>query len=100
MKRLASAFLALAVLAGPAAAADCAKDYKDFWDKMGREGYSKMTGEQFAMLSRTALRGYEACQAGDQPFNSEEFYKRLGQQAYAISNDFWDKLQREGYVKK
>jgi opacity protein-like surface antigen len=100
MKRLAFAAVVAGILASPAAAANCAKDYKDFWDGIGREGYAKMSGEQFAKLSRTALRGYDACSAGDQPFNGPEFYKRLGQQAYALPDDFWEKLQRDGQVKK
>ena len=41
MKRLATAFVALAVLAAPAAIAqgkmDCGKAYKGFWDKLERE---------------------------------------------------------------
>ena len=57
MKRLALAAVVAGILASPAAAANCAKDYKDFWDKIGREGYSKMSGDQFAKLSKTALRG-------------------------------------------
>ncbi len=100
MKRLALAAVVAGILASPAAAANCAKDYKDFWDKMDRERYSKMSGEQLAKLNRVALRGYDACSAGDQPFNSDEFWKRLDQQRYAIPDDFWEKLQREGYAKK
>jgi hypothetical protein len=100
MKRLAFGVVALGILASPAAAANCAKDYKDFWDKLGREGYSKISGEQFAKLSRVALRGYDSCSAGDQPFNAQEFWKRLEQQAQALPDDFWEKMQREGFVKK
>ncbi len=100
MKRLAFAVVAIGILASPAAAADCAKDFKDFWDKMGQQGYSKMSSQQFVKLSRTALRGYDSCSAGDQPFNSTEFWKKLEQQAQALPDDFWDKLQREGFVKK
>ena len=41
MKRLASAFVALAVLAAPVAIAqgklDCGKAYKGFWEKLERE---------------------------------------------------------------
>ena len=44
MKRIALAAVVAGLLAGPAAAANCAKDYKDFWDKLDREGYSKMSG--------------------------------------------------------
>ena len=47
-----------------------------------------------------ALRGYDSCSAGDQPFNGDQFWKRLGQDAYAVSDDFWDKMGQQGYVKK
>ena len=54
MKRLASAFVALAVLAAPVAIAqgklDCGKAYKGFWDKLEREKYSKISPEQLAEL--------------------------------------------------
>jgi hypothetical protein len=100
MKRIAFALVAAGLLASPAAAANCAKDYKDFWDKIGSQGFSKMSGEQFVKLSRTALRGYDSCSAGDQPFNATEFWKKLEQQAQAVPDDFWQKLQTEGYVKK
>ena len=72
MKRLASAFVALAVLATPAGMAiaqgkmDCGKAYKGFWDKIEREKYAKITPEQLAGVSRMALRAYDACQAGDE----------------------------------
>jgi hypothetical protein len=69
MKRLATAFVALAVLAAPAAIAqgkmDCGKAYKGFWEKIERERYAKVSPEQLAGVSRLALRAYDACQAGD-----------------------------------
>ena len=36
MKRIVLALVAAAVLASPVAAANCAKDYKDFWDNLDR----------------------------------------------------------------
>ena len=70
MKRIATAFVALAVLASPAAMAqgkmDCGKAYKGFWDKIDSEKYAKITPEQLAGVSRMALRAYDACQAGDE----------------------------------
>jgi len=70
MKRLATAFVALAVLAAPAAVAqgkmDCGKAYKGFWEKLDREKYAKISAEQLAGISRLALRAYDACQAGDE----------------------------------
>jgi len=72
MKRLAIAVVALATLAGPLAAPvlaqtkmDCSRLYKDFWEKMDREKYAKISAEQLAGVSRWALRAYDACQAGD-----------------------------------
>jgi hypothetical protein len=72
MKRLATAALALAVLAAPGGLAiaqgkmDCGKAYKGFWDKLEREKYAKIGPEQLAGVSRMALRAYDACQAGDE----------------------------------
>ncbi len=79
MKRFALAVLAVASLSAPAMAADCAKDYKAFWDNLDRARFAKMSPEQFADLSRTTLRGYDACTAGDQRFNAEDFFKKLDQ---------------------
>ena len=77
MKRFALAVLAVATLSAPAMAADCAKDYKAFWDNLDRGRFAKMSPEQFADLSRTTLRGYDACTAGDQRFTAESFFKKL-----------------------
>jgi hypothetical protein len=98
MKRLALAAIAAGILASPAAA-DCAKDYKDFWDKINSQASAKMSGEQYSKLSRTALRGFDACSAGDQKFDSANFYEKLGQAAHAIPNDFWEKLGQQGQSK-
>ena len=80
MKRLATAFVALAVLASPAVFAqgkmDCGKAYKGFWDKLDRERYAKISPEQLAGVSRLALRAYDACQAGDEQ-DAKELFDRL-----------------------
>jgi hypothetical protein len=57
----------------------CAKDYKDFWQSFDRTKYAKMSPEQIADLSRTALRGYDACTAGDDRFTAQNFFKKLDQ---------------------
>lgn len=98
MKRLALAAIAAGILASPAAA-DCAKDYKDFWDKINSQASAKMSGEQYSKLSRMALRGFDACSAGDQKFNSASFYEKLGQQANALPDNFWEKVGQEGHAK-
>jgi len=59
MQRIAVSLFALAAIVGStsvqAAGADCAKDYKDFWDNNSPLAKS-LTPEQYAQLSRTALR--------------------------------------------
>jgi opacity protein-like surface antigen len=79
MKRFILAAVAAVALTSPVAAADCAKDYKDFWENLDRSRYAKMSGEQIADLSRTALRGYDACTAGDERFTADNFFKKLDQ---------------------
>ena len=81
MKRFALVIVAAGALSGPAMAANCAKDYKDFWDTLDREKSAKMSAEHYADLSRTALRGYEACTAGDERFTADNFFKKLDTQA-------------------
>ena len=80
MKRFATAFVALAVLASPVAMAqgkmDCGKAYKGFWDKIDSEKYAKITPEQLAGVSRMALRAYDACQAGDEQ-DARALFERL-----------------------
>jgi opacity protein-like surface antigen len=79
MKRLILAAVAAAALSAPAMAADCAKDYKAFWDNLDRSKFAKMSADQFADLSRTTLRGYDACTAGDERFTATNFFKKLDQ---------------------
>ena len=90
MKRLILAAVAAAALAAPAMAADCAKDYKDFWQSLDREKFAKMTPEQIADLSRTALRGYDSCTAGDERFTAKNFYEKLQSQANAKASDIFN----------
>jgi len=79
MKRLILAAVAAAAFGAPAMAADCAKDYKAFWENLDRSRFAKMSAEQIADLSRTALRGYDACTAGDERFTAQNFFKKLDQ---------------------
>ena len=51
MKRLMLAAAVAAALSAPAMAADCAKDYKDFWEKLDRSRFAKMSAEQIAGLA-------------------------------------------------
>jgi hypothetical protein len=81
MKRLVLAVVAAVALTSPVAAANCAMDYKNFWESMDRSHFAKMSAEQIADLSRTALRGYDACTAGDERFTAENFFKKLDKSA-------------------
>jgi hypothetical protein len=85
MKRFGSVVLALSFLApfafvpGQAIAQtkmDCSRLYKDFWEKLDREKFAKLSAEQLAGVSRSALRAYDACQAGDE-LEAKEMFDRL-----------------------
>ena len=67
----------------------CVKDYKDFWQSLDREKFAKMSADQIADLSRTALRGYDACSAGDERFTAKDFYSKLQSQANAKASDIF-----------
>jgi hypothetical protein len=90
MKRLASAVVALSMLATPALVAgpalaqtkmDCSRLYKDFWEKFDREKYAKISAEQLAGVSRLALRAYDACQAGDD-LDAKALFDRLSKMQF------------------
>jgi hypothetical protein len=90
MKRLASAVLAVAVIASPALVAgpalsqtkmDCSRLYKDFWEKFDREKFAKISAEQLSGVSRLALRAYDACQAGDEQ-DSKSLFDRLSKMQF------------------
>ena len=76
MKAWALAAVAVTVLANPAAAEHCGKDFKSFWDKLERRNYAGISPEQLAGMSRMALRAYDACQAGDQR-EAKTLFERL-----------------------
>lgn len=97
MKRLALTALALTALSAPVWAADCAKDYKDFWDKNSPLAKS-LTAEQYAKLSRTALRGFDACTAGDERFASD-FFNKLGS-ALAKPEDVFNQINSSPLAKQ
>jgi hypothetical protein len=68
LKFFGSGLVILGLMAGAAAPQpnfDCDKAYKTFWERLDREAYAKMPPEQLVVLSRKALRIYDACQTGD-----------------------------------
>jgi len=85
MKRFGSIVLALTFLAAPVfvpgsaiaqTKMDCSRLYKDLWEKLDRERFAKLSGDQLAGVSRSALRAYDACQAGDE-LEAKEMFDRL-----------------------
>ena len=90
MNSLASAIVALAVVTAPGLTTvpavaqtkmDCSRLYKDFWEKMDREKYAKISAEQLAGVSRLALRAYDACQAGDEQ-DAKALFDRLSKMSF------------------
>jgi hypothetical protein len=89
MKRYLLAILAAGALSAPALAADCAKDYKEFVTNFKSDKLAAMSAEEIADLSRTALRGYDACTAGDERFTAENFFRKLDESAHSRSSDIF-----------
>lgn len=101
MRPLALVLVAAGVLATPAAAANCAKDYKGFWDRFAVGKAKQLTGDKLAEMNRNALRGYDACMAGDERFNTEDFWKRLDQNLPAKSpEEIWKDIEKNLPAKK
>jgi hypothetical protein len=86
MKKLTVAALALAAMTTSAfaqgAQTNCAKSYKDFWEKLMRESAAKFNGEELSGISRQALRAYDSCLAGDQ-LEASKFFEALSRNAAA-----------------
>lgn len=84
MKKLAVAALALAAMSTSAFAqqTNCAKSYKDFWEKLMRESAAKVNGEELSGISRQALRAYDSCLAGDQ-LEASKFFEKLMRESAA-----------------
>lgn len=99
MKRLALAAVAVAALMSPAAAANCAKDYKDFWDQFNGGPAKGLSGDRLAIVSRAALRAFDACSAGDET-GASSIFKRLNEAAPAKGDDYWKQLGEAAPAKK
>jgi opacity protein-like surface antigen len=99
MKRFAIAAAVLTLFAVPASAADCAKDYKAFWDQFNTGPAKGLTGDKYAIVSRQALRAYDACSAGDEA-SSKSIFARLQDAAPAKGEDFWKQLNSTAPAKQ
>ena len=82
MKRFTISAAMLTLLALPAAAADCAKDYRAFWDQFNVGPAKSISGDKLAIVSRQALRAFDACSAGDES-SSKSIFARLKEAAPA-----------------
>ena len=68
MNKIAAAAVATLLVAGIAPAhakSDCNAGFKDFFERLARDGNARMTGDQLADASRKGVRAYDACQSGD-----------------------------------
>jgi hypothetical protein len=99
MKRFAAAVALLSCFAVPAAAADCAKDYKAFWDQFNSGAGKELSGDKLAIVSRQALRAYDACSAGDEA-SAQSLFSRISDAAPAKGDDFWRELSASAPAKK
>lgn len=62
-----AAILVAGILPVQAAKVTCNDQYRDFWDRVTKDGAVKaMAGERLADISRQSLRAYDACQSGDE----------------------------------
>jgi len=89
MKRLLLACLATGALSAPALAADCANQYKDFWTKLDREAFARLTPEQMVDLNRTTLRVYDSCMSGDERFSAGNFFQQLDASRYSKASEIF-----------
>jgi len=89
MKRLLLALLTAGALSAPALAADCAKQYKDFWTNIDREAFAQLTPEQMVDLNRTTLRVYDSCAAGDERFTAGNLFQQLDASRYSKASDIF-----------
>lgn len=100
MKRTILSIAALAALSIPAAAnPNCAKDYKSFWDQFNNGPAKALSAEQHAIVSRQALRAFDACTAGDEA-GAKSIFTRISEAAPAKGEDFWKQLMQTAPAKK
>jgi hypothetical protein len=99
MRKTSAAAAFLVLFALPAAAADCAKDYKAFWDQFNAGPAKDLSGDKYAIVSRQALRAFDACSAGDEN-SSKSIFARLQEAAPAKGDDFWKQLNQSAPAKK
>jgi hypothetical protein len=86
-------------VAASAAEANCARDYKAFWDSLNNGPAKGLTGDQLALVGRQALRGYDACSAGDEA-SAKSIFDKIREAAPAKGEDFWKQLAQTAPAKK
>ncbi len=100
MKRIALAAAALAFAAIQASAnPNCAKNYKEFWDMFNNGPAKALSADQHAIVSRQALRAFDACSAGDEA-SAKSIFDRIRDAAPAKGEDFWKQLAQSAPAKK
>jgi hypothetical protein len=100
MKRALLAVAAVFAVSGSAAAnTNCAIDYKSFWDQFSGGPAKQLSAEQHAMVSRNALRAFDACTAGDES-SAKSIFARLRDAAPAKGEDYWKQLSQTSPAKQ
>ena len=89
-KKAVVAIVTMLSVSTPAFAADCAKDYKDFWTNIDRQAFARLSPEQMVDLNRTTLRVYDGCTAGDERFTAGSFFQQLDASKYSKASDIFN----------
>ncbi len=82
---------ALGAAIGPAAMADCARDYKAFTTAFNAGPARSLTGDRVALVSRQALRALDACVGGDAA-TAQAILDRLATASPTMGEAYWRDL--------
>lgn len=86
------------------AAMNCDDNYKSFWDKVttiGDDAKKRLGTSKVAAINRSAVRAYDACQAGDEQSAKsffDKFVNIVGDDARG--SEFWDNLTKGDDAKR
>jgi hypothetical protein len=95
----AAALVALPALAS-AESASCDRDFKAFWTRVGGSDISSLSAKDLADLGRVAIRGYDACTAGDERFDARQFFDKLSANSGAKPEDIFAQIDKQVGAKR
>jgi hypothetical protein len=82
---------ALTMAFGPAALADCTRDYKAFTAAFNAGPARALTGDRVALVGRQALRALDVCIGGDVA-TARAILDRLAVASPALGDTYWREL--------